>query len=328
MFLVEEKGLVLYKTPILFLIFNRPDTTEQVFEQIKKLRPKKLFVAADGGRTPEEKEICEQARKIVIDRVDWDCELHTLFREENLGCKRSVASAISWFFENVEEGLIIEDDTIPSESFFQFCEMLLEKYRHDERVLHISGETGIDDKIKGDGYYFSNIPLIWGWATWRRAWKYFDVEMADYQENKKNKFLHKTFKNVFQRNDWIKSFDMTYDDRLCSWGFIWTYTVFKQNGLAVTPNTNMVTNIGYDERGTHTFDPASPLANKSRHEIDLNFEHPKEFKVDYKKQNRVLIERFSMLPYFSLKRYDFFKHNKLKREISRAIHKLSLSNTK
>jgi len=322
--LVEEKRLKLYKTPILFLIFNRPDTTEKVFEAIKKIRPKVLYIAADGGRTPQEKEICEQARNLVINGVDWDCELHTLFRDENLGCKKSVASAITWFFDNVEEGLIIEDDTIPSESFFPFCEMLLEKYRNDEKIMHISGETGINDKVIGDGYYFSSIPLIWGWATWRRAWKYFDVEMSDYQENKKNKFLNKIFQNSFQRQDWLKSFDMTYDDRLCSWGFIWTYTVFKQNGLSIIPNTNMVTNIGYDDRGTHTFDPDSPLANKARHKINLDFPHPKTLKIDYKKQSRVLIERFSMLPYFSLNRYDFFKHNKLKREISRALHKMGI----
>ena len=315
----------MFEKPILFLIFNRPDTTEQVFEIIKKIKPRKLFIAGDGGRNEKDIELCEQTRNLVLNNIDWDCEVKTLFRQENLGCKMAVSSAINWFFEHVEEGIILEDDTIPSLSFFEFCEKLLDKYRDDERIMHISGETGINDQIKGEGYYFCHIPLIWGWATWKRAWKYFDVTMSEYQNLKSQDFLKKLFPNKFQRQDWIKSFDMTYDGSLNSWGFIWTYTVYKKHGLSIIPNTNMVTNIGYDERGTHTFDPNSPCANKKRYELNMDFEHPQKIEADFKKQNRVLIERFDMLPYFSLNRYEFFKQNKFKREIIRALYKMGIN---
>jgi hypothetical protein len=169
-------------TPVLFLIFNRPNTTEQVFEAIAKAKPRCLFVAADGPRTDKEGEAEKcQAVRDIIKRVDWDCEVKTLFREQNLGCKEAVSSAITWFFEQVEEGIILEDDCLPSDSFFSFCAELLEKYRDDKRIMMISGDNFQDGIQRGDAsYYFSSVPWIWGWATWRRAWRLYDREMQTF----------------------------------------------------------------------------------------------------------------------------------------------------
>ncbi|MBA4056200.1 MAG: nucleotide-diphospho-sugar transferase, partial [Marivirga sp.] len=168
----EIQGL---ETPVLLLIFNRPDTTRRVFEAIRKARPKRLFVAADGPRQhkPEDADRCAKARKIATD-VDWECEVKTFFRDTNVGCGRGPSGGISWFFEHVDEGIILEDDCLPSPLFFRFCAELLERYRDDKRVMEIGGNTFMDEanRDKEYSYYFSSHNNIWGWATWKRAWAF------------------------------------------------------------------------------------------------------------------------------------------------------------
>ena len=186
-----------FNTPILFLIFNRPDTTFKVFEEIRKIKPAKLYIAADGPRPNVigEEEKCTASRNI-IKQVDWDCDVKTLFREKNLGCKIAVSSAISWFFENVEEGIILEDDTFPTQSFFWFCQELLDFYRNDSRIMHISGNNFQLGKIRGEGsYYFSKYNHIWGWATWKRAWRFYDVSLNTFPIFVQRKVI----KNIFRR---------------------------------------------------------------------------------------------------------------------------------
>ena len=241
-------------TPVLFLIFNRPDTTQKVFNAVRQAKPKKLFVAADGPREDRkgEKEKCEQARRI-IEQVDWDCEVKTLFRDKNLGCKIAVSSAIDWFFENVEEGIILEDDCLPSQSFFWFCQELLEHYRNDTRIMHISGNNFQFGHKRGEGtYYFSKYSHIWGWATWRRGWKCFDVNMKSFEEFKREGQINNIFRIKQQQKYWVKVFQKTYDSEIDSWGYIWTYICFTNNGLCVLPNVNLVSNIGFGPESTHT----------------------------------------------------------------------------
>ena len=241
-------------TPVLFLIFNRPDTSQEVFNRIRQAKPKQIFVAADGPREDKkgEKEKCEQARRI-IEQVDWDCEVKTLFRDKNLGCKIAVSSAIDWFFENVEEGIILEDDCLPSQSFFWFCQELLEHYRNDTRIMHISGNNFQFGHKRGEGtYYFSKYNHIWGWATWKRAWKCFDVNMKSFEEFKREGQINNIFRIKQQQKYWVKVFQKTYDSEIDSWGYIWTYTCFTNNGLCVLPNVNLVSNIGFGSESTHT----------------------------------------------------------------------------
>ena len=161
-----------FETPILFITFNRPDTTKRVFEAIKKIKPKKLFISADGPRENKvgEKQKCLTVRSI-FDNIDWDCEVKTLFQEKNLGCKIAATTAVTWFFQSVEEGIIIEDDCLPNKSFFLFCQKMLATYRKHEAIMHISGTNFQFGNKRGEAsYYFSRCIHMWGWATWRRAW--------------------------------------------------------------------------------------------------------------------------------------------------------------
>lgn len=244
------------KIPILFLIFNRPDTTQRVFEEIRKAKPEKLFVSADGPREnkPGENEKCRAVRDI-LKQVDWDCELITNFRDKNLGCRLAVSSGINWFFENVEEGIILEDDTLPHPAFFRFCEELLEKYRDDERVMMISGDNFQSGRKRTNySYYFSRYTHIWGWASWRRVWKHYDVSMKLWPEIRDGKWIFDIFGDKKMADYWTNIFEKVYKNKIDTWDYQWNFACWLQNGLAVMPNINMVSNIGMDESATHTKD--------------------------------------------------------------------------
>ena len=259
-------------TPVLFLIFNRPDTTQQVFNSIKKAKPKQLFVAADGPREKKEgeKEKCEQARK-VIEQVNWDCEVKTLFRDRNLGCKIGVSSAINWFFENVEEGIILEDDCLPSQSFFWFCQELLEHYRNDTRVMHISGNNfQFGRKIGNASYYFSIFGLIWGWATWKRAWRYYDVKMKTYSQFKDEGQIKNIFYNKKMQHYYKKIFDKVYKEKIDTWDYQWLYSRLLNQGISIHPNVNLVQNIGFGIDASHTKNGD----NKIRNNLAKNLQFP------------------------------------------------------
>lgn len=244
----------MFNTPILFLIFNRPDTTKQVFESIRKVRPNKLYLAADGPRASKlgEVDLCMQTRNIVS-QIDWDCEIKTLFRDENLGCKIAVSSAIDWFFENEEQGIILEDDCLPHESFYGFCETLLNYYKNDGRVFHISGNNFQDGIIRGDGsFYFSKYNHIWGWATWKRAWKMYDVNLKFENEKEIEVFINRNFEAKKEQLFWTKLYKNFIKSAIDTWDYQWTYAIWKNNGLSIIPNKNLVSNIGFDSNGTHT----------------------------------------------------------------------------
>ena len=263
-------------TPVLFMIFNRPDTTQKVFNAIRQAKPKQLFIVADGPREGKEgeKEKCERVRKI-IEQVDWDCKVKTLFRDKNFGCKIAVSSAIDWFFENVEEGIILEDDCLPSQSFFWFCQELLKYYRDDMRVMHISGDNFQFGRIRGEGsYYFSKYTHVWGWATWRRAWKYYDVNMKSFEVFKTESQINNIFPIKQQQKYWMKIFQSVYDGKIDTWDYIWAYTCFTNNGLCVLPNVNLVSNIGFSREGLHTKDGNSIFSKMKVEEI-TEIIHPK-----------------------------------------------------
>jgi len=244
-----------YHIPLLFLIFNRPETEKRVFEQIRKIKPKYLFVAADGPRKNrvDDVENCRLAREIVDNGVDWDCEVKKLYRDENLGCKYAVSGAIDWFFENVEEGIILEDDCLPDLSFFKFCKDLLVEYRNNASIMHISGDNFLMGKLKMRGdYYFSKNNYIWGWATWRRAWKLYDVEMRSYPYFKADKGVTKIWKDREISRYWTILMDKTYNGNVDTWDYQWMYSLWKNQGLAICPKYNLVENIGFGDEGTHT----------------------------------------------------------------------------
>lgn len=268
------------KTPVLFLVYNRPEYTKKVFEAIRKVRPEKLFISADGPRLGKigDTKLCEETRKI-IGQVDWSCEVKTIFRDKNLGCKLGMIGGISWFFEHVEEGIILEDDCLPNESFFIFCEILLNKYRNKDKVMMISGSNPATSVVLKDDYFFSRFYHIWGWATWKRAWEKFDINISNWQRLKKEKFLESIFPNNLKNQLFIgRMFDDAYGNEKCSvWSLQWTYACLVNNAFAILPRCNLINNIG--PIGTHEMNHNQLFLETK--EVDFNnFSHPREIKID------------------------------------------------
>ncbi len=263
-----------YRTPILFLIFNRPECTKDTFAAISKIKPQKLYIAADGPRLDRngEAELCEKTREIVT-KIDWDCEVKTLFRESNLGCKDAVSSAITWFFENEEMGIILEDDCLPRESFFQFCEELLIKYKDDDRVWHIDGTTS-QEGVAGTSYQFSKYCLIWGWATWRRAWKNYNKQIKSFPEFKEKGIINNIWNKPEVRKYWLANFELAYDNQIDTWDFQWAYAVWANNGMSIRPHVNLVKNIGFNVDATHTTTANKLLQTLKSEEMSFPLQHP------------------------------------------------------
>jgi len=291
-----------FQTPILFLIFNRPDTTKLVFESIKRIKPSKLYIAADGARMNKVGEdlLCKETRSI-IDLIDWECEVITLLRAENLGCKIAVSSAIDWFFENEEQGIILEDDCLPNESFYNYCETLLNYYVSDERIMHISGNNFQDGMMRGNGsYYFSNYNHIWGWATWKRAWKAYNVDLSFLTVNEIESLIEKKFDTKKERLFWNNIFKKVINKTIGTWDYQWTYAVWKNNGLSILPNKNMIANIGFNNNGTHTSGvDILGLSNMKTFSIS-NIIHPTEIEINKKADKYGLDHYFNPSKFFYL----------------------------
>jgi len=269
--------------PILFMVFNRPDTTARVFEAIRAAPPPRLFVAADGPREgrPGERERCEQARAIAT-AVDWPCDVTTLFRDGNLGCKRAVSSAIDWYFERVPEGIILEDDCLPDPTFFVYATELLARHRDDTRVMTVSGDNFISATWQPvASYYFSAVPHIWGWGSWRRAWMHYDVDMGDWLEERDSGLLERRFPGAsgWQRY-WTAIFDRVARGEIDTWDYQWVYTMFKRGGLSSMPKVNLVSNIGFGPEATHTRNSEAKLANLPSASLPLPLVHPSEVAVE------------------------------------------------
>ena len=264
-------------TPVAFLIFNRPDTTTQVFEAIRQAKPPILLIVADGPRCdrPTEWERCAGVRAIV-EKVDWECEVYKNYSDINLGCKKRVSSGLDWVFSIVEKAIILEDDCLPHSSFFQFCSVLLEYYQNDTRIMMISGDNFQPQPMNiSDSYYFSQYSHIWGWATWRRAWKKFDISMHTWEICRNKKLL----KNIFTTNStylyWTNQLELVRNNKINSWGYIWSYTCFINNGLTIIPIVNLVKNIGFGDDSTHTIDANHELSELETRPIAFPLQHPK-----------------------------------------------------
>jgi hypothetical protein len=269
-----------FEIPILFLIFNRPETTQRVFEEIKKQKPKFLFVAADGARRHIEDDIikCKKARDIVLDGIDWDCELKTLFRDENLGCGKAVQSALDWFFDEVEMGVIIEDDIIPSSSFFEYSSLLLKTFQDNHQIFSINGCNLAYENYRSD-YGLTRYFNMWGWATWkrsndlvRRSWSTYNSENDFTRGSAVLKSLH--LDTIWPQDEWIYNWQRIFKDTkrgtIDTWDYQWVYTCIKNESFCIRPNLNLVNNIGFNENGTHTIQtPHFKLSNMRVHEMQI-----------------------------------------------------------
>lgn len=265
------------RNAVLFLVFNRADTTAQVFEAIRQARPPRLYVAADGARQgrPDEPAQCE-ATRLAATAVDWPCEVKTLFREQNLGCKMAVSGAIDWFFQHEEQGVILEDDCLPDPSFFDYCDTLLDKYKDDPRVMCISGDNFLNGQVPVEhAYYFSKFCHIWGWASWRRAWQGYDVAMRDWTPESGRQLL----KQVFPRSGpmqriWLEILSRVAKGEINTWDYQWVYRCWLAGGFTVLPAVNLISNIGFDDRATHTADAENKLANMRTQALPQPLAHP------------------------------------------------------
>ncbi|MCE9643649.1 glycosyltransferase family 2 protein [Candidatus Parcubacteria bacterium] len=247
-------------TPIAIIVFKRLDATKEMFETVRAARPRKLFIIADGWRNDDEKEKCFAVREYLDGAVDWSCEVYKNYSDINIGLKKRIVSGLDWVFEAVETAIILEDDCIPDASFFPFCEELLEKYKDDPRIMHIAGmnfqQRNKDFTTDGKSYYFSHFGEIWGWATWRRAWKLYDVNMSAWPKAKKEGMLQNRIQDPAAVDYFEYRFDFVYDagdNRKISdvWGAQWLFTQWLHDGLAIVPVTNLVSNLGVSPDATH-----------------------------------------------------------------------------
>lgn len=270
-------------TPIAFFIFNRPDTTQIVFETIRKAKPKQLFIVADGARNnrPGEDNLCEQTRAIT-ENIDWECEVKRNYSQVNLGCKKRVSSGIYWVFENVEQAIFLEDDCLPSDSFFRYCQDLLEHYRDNENVMLISGNKVLYDyTLKNTSYYFSNFAHIWGWASWRRAWKHYDLNMSDWNSINQINFLKRVIPNKMGVKYWQLILDEVYNGHINTWDYQLQYMLWKRNGLSIVPAKNLVVNIGFNNvDATHTKSSGGLYSKMKLEEINFPLIHSNDVKVN------------------------------------------------
>jgi hypothetical protein len=289
------------KSAVLLIIFNRPDKTRQVFQAIRQARPPRLYVAADGPRPsrPGEVERCAQARAI-IELVDWPCDVRTRFLDGNVGCKRGVTSAIDWFFDQEGEGIILEDDVLPQPGFFAFCDELLERYRDDERVAAISGCNFIQDRHRPQAsYFFSRYCHIWGWATWSRAWRKYDVNIADWPKWTAGGGPVRALGSEAAARFWQKAFESVHSGRVDTWDFQWQYACLSRGALCAVPARNQTENLGFDADATHTT-AGTPdfVAQSPSRPLDFPLVHPGEVRRDVvaDRTTDAHVYRYSRLP--------------------------------
>jgi len=253
-----------------------------IFSEIRKVKPSRLYISADAPRekVPEDINKCRKAREI-INNIDWKCDVHTKFNEKNLGCKLAVSSAIDWFFSNEENGIVLEDDCLPANSFFWFCQELLEYYKYDSRVMHISGTNLLGETSVGDGsYFFSKRAITWGWATWRRSWQFYDLRMKSLPEFIAQDKIKSIYNLPYLQNTYLNAYKIMHNGEGDTWDWQWIYAVMCQNGLAIIPNKNLIKNIGFREDASHTFSENVMLSNIQIYE-DIKIIHPKFVLHDY-----------------------------------------------
>lgn len=237
------------EAPVLLITFNRPDTTMKVFEKIREYQPAQLFIFSDGPRPlVAGEDILVNECRVLFDEqnIDWNCTVTRWYNDDNMGCARGVSSAITRAFKLVEKLIILEDDVVPHLSFFSFCNTMLNKYARNEQVMHISGTRWNEEYNMGSAdHFFSTIGHIWGWATWKRAWNKYDFNLSRLPEFKKDRALLKRFNDAKISRYWYERFEEVYapsDKR--TWDYQWQFALFLNEGLAVVPNVNLVSNIG------------------------------------------------------------------------------------
>lgn len=271
-----------FQTPILFIVFNRPDRTSKVFEEIRKVRPAKLFVSADGPRknVSSDIQLCRETRDIVK-KVDWQCRVYTHFSQKNLGVKMGVVNAIDWFFDHVDEGIILEDDCLPNASFFKFLETMLAKYRNDDRIVQVCGTNAMGEwKSLSQSYFFSYYGSIWGWATWKRAWALNDITMKLWQRNDSREAVRSVvgggLQYVYRKN----IYDITYRGKVDAWSYAWSFARVINSGLSIVPAVNLIKNLGFGSESSNTKSSKNAFSELVRRDMRFPLKDPQYIVAD------------------------------------------------
>ncbi len=308
-----------YSVPILIIAWRRPKMVSRLIDSLRKVKPINLYIACDGARYGNK----DEAKKVKLTRetlereIDWPCTKTLLYKDFNQGCKVGVSSAISWFFQHVEEGIILEDDCIPHQDFYFYCSELLDKYRDDERVWCISGDNCQNGIARGDdSYFFGLIPLIWGWATWRRCWNKYDVEISKWPLLCDSNLLPGHFTNKFEYLYWKQIWDELYYRKLpCTWDYQWCFTCISNNGLTAFPNTNLISNIGFGVDATHTTWEQEP--NKIEKGLG-EIVHPDFVLRNYQADNYTFNKRFGGMQFSR----NYQPHYRISRKLKNFIKRL------
>ena len=275
--------------PILFIIFNRPVSTKQVFESIKQARPSRLYIAADAPRVGNkiDMEKCKAARNIT-EQIDWPCEVKRLFRYKNLGCGIAVSEALNWFFSHETEGIILEDDCLPHPDFFAFATTMLAHYRDDKRIISINGSSLGYQPPNMNSYNYSRFMNMWGWATWRDRAMQIDYQMNEWKMiRNKTWWIYKHTKQYLFDADinwyrlWRNKFNKVAIDPNFTWDWQWIYHQLKNRQLSVVPSSNLISNIGFDADATHTFEASNPASNIPTTAMPIPPQHPSQMKSDF-----------------------------------------------
>ena len=286
--------------PILLLVYNRPKHTLALINKLRSIKPKKIYISSDGPKENQKDFINCKKVKIIISKIDWKCKLKFNYGINNQGCRKSVSNGINWFFDNEKAGIILEDDCVPNLDFFNFCKILLKKYKNQDKISVISGSNFQKKEIDKYYYYFSKYPHCWGWATWKRAWKLYDPKFSFWPKWKQSldwKLLHK---DLIEKKYWEKIFDKVYKNKIDSWAYVWTACVWKNKGLTATPNLNLIDNIGFDENATHTFALKKFEYKKSRYKNfknNIKILHPKSIGINNEADNYVFLNHFKGIYY-------------------------------
>lgn len=300
------------KTPVALFIFKRPHTLKQVFETIKRVKPPVLFIIADGPRNKKEKDLCLKTRE-VVEKIDWKCKVYRNYSNTNLGLRKRISGGLKWIFSKSDRVIVLEEDCIPNETFFRFSEELLDKYENDERIMAVSGNNlQLENNEINYSYYFSYNFHLWGWATWKRAFKHYDDNMSAWPAIKKLEVLDSILKDRWEIARWKRIFDKTYKNKIDTWAYRWVFSCWAQNGLCILPNVNLVTNVGFDRLATHTkFE--TKFSNIPARNIGFPLKHPsyiiRNNKAD--EYTHKLFSKTSLLEdYIKSKLWDLLGHSK------------------
>lgn len=299
-------------TPVAFIIFNRPDTTKEVFEQIRNAKPEKLYLISDAPRAGREDDIDRVAktRQYVETHIDWDCEVHKNYAEANMGCRDRVSSGITWVLSQEERTIILEDDVVPAPKFFRFCQEMLDEYENNSRVMMVSGTNLLKNYEMKTPYTFSCFSSIWGWATWRRAWEKYDVDIADWPELKKAGTMKKV-QNGLAYIFLKRNMESVYTKKKDTWDIQWDYCRHKYRGLGIVPRENLICNIGFDrEDATHTTEGSTEDFSYG----DMKF--PIEKKIPVKRD--VEYDKAYIKKYFGIHKVIHFVKKKVKNKYVKA----------